>query len=466
MFSKETYVGRRAELCRRVGKGLILLPANPEVPNNYPNNTYYYRQDSTFRYYFGLDVPSLMGVLDAESGEAMLFGDDFTVEDIIWTGPMPTLSELGAEVGVEKCFPKAEVRTLLKKAIEQNRPVHYLPPYRAELKIELADLLGIRLAMLHERKSLDLMFAIAEMREKKSAEEVEALERAFKIGYQMHMTAMRMCRPGVVEREIAGRVEGIAKSYGQGVSFPTIVTQHGEILHNHNHDGVLEAGRLLLVDGGGESVEGYCSDHTRTYPVSGKFTDLQRDIYNIVLRAHGEVKDMIKPGTMYPEIHRAAYLSLADGLKGMGLIKSTPEVAVEAGAMYLFMPHGLGHGMGMDVHDLENIGERSFDFSTVAERAAKSATCIHRGTWRVEPGTVMSDEPGIYFIPALIDKMRSEGKFTDIVDYNALDAYRTFGGIRIEDDVLVTETGSRFIGDKLLPLTVEELEAVVGADYK
>ena len=466
MFSKETYVGRRAELCRRVGKGLILLPANPEVPNNYPNNTYYYRQDSTFRYYFGLDVPSLMGVLDAESGEAMLFGDDFTVEDIIWTGPMPTLSELGAEVGVEKCFPKAEVRTLLKKAIEQNRPVHYLPPYRAELKIELADLLGIRLAMLHERKSLDLMFAIAEMREKKSAEEIEALERAFKIGYQMHMTAMRMCRPGVVEREIAGRVEGIAKSYGQGVSFPTIVTQHGEILHNHNHDGVLEAGRLLLVDGGGESVEGYCSDHTRTYPVSGKFTDLQRDIYNIVLRAHGEVKDMIKPGTMYPEIHRAAYLSLADGLKGMGLIKSTPEVAVEAGAMYLFMPHGLGHGMGMDVHDLENIGERSFDFSTVAERAAKSATCIHRATWRVEPGTVMSDEPGIYFIPALIDKMRSEGKFTDIVDYNALDAYRTFGGIRIEDDVLVTETGSRFIGDKLLPLTVEELEAVVGADYK
>ena len=466
MFSKETYVGRRAELCRRVGKGLILLPANPEVPNNYPNNTYYYRQDSTFRYYFGLDVPSLMGLLDAESGEAMLFGDNFTVEDIIWTGPMPTLSELGAEVGVEKCFPKAEVRTLLKKAIEQNRPVHYLPPYRAELKIELADLLGIRLAMLHERKSLDLMFAIAEMREKKSAEEVEALERAFKIGYQMHMTAMRMCRPGVVEREIAGRVEGIAKSYGQGVSFPTIVTQHGEILHNHNHDGVLEAGRLLLVDGGGESVEGYCSDHTRTYPVSGKFTDLQRDIYNIVLRAHGEVKDMIKPGTMYPEIHRAAYLSLADGLKGMGLIKSTPEVAVEAGAMYLFMPHGLGHGMGMDVHDLENIGERSFDFSTVAERAAKSATCIHRSTWRVEPGTVMSDEPGIYFIPALIDKMRSEGKFTDIVDYNALDAYRTFGGIRIEDDVLVTETGSRFIGDKLLPLTVEELEAVVGADYK
>jgi Xaa-Pro aminopeptidase len=377
---------------------------------------------------------------------------------------MPTIAEQGAEVGVEKAFPMNDIRAVLRKAIEQNRPVHYLPPYRAELKISVADMLGIRLDMLHERKSLDLMFAVAEMREKKSAEEIEALERAFKIGYEMHMTAMRMCRPGVVEREIAGRVEGIAKSYGQGVSFPTIVTQHGEILHNHNHDGVLESGRLLLVDGGGESVEGYCSDHTRTYPVNGKFTDVQRDIYNIVLRAHSEVKDMIKPGTMYPEIHRASYLSLADGLKGMGLIKSTPEDAVDAGAMYMFMPHGLGHGMGMDVHDLENIGERSFDFSTVAERAAKSATCIHRATWRVEPGTVMSDEPGIYFIPALIDKFRGEGKFKDIVNYDLLDNYRTFGGIRIEDDVLVTESGSRFIGDKLLPLTVEELEAVVGKE--
>ena len=463
MFSKETYIGRRAELARRVGKGLILLPGNPEVPNNYPNNTYYFRQDSTFRYYFGLDVPSLVGLLDAESGEAYIFGDDFTVEDIIWTGPMPTIAEQAAEVGVERTAPLTELRGVLRKAIEQNRPVHYLPPYRAELKISMAELLGIRLDMLHERKSLDLMFAVAEMREKKSAEEIEALERAFKIGYQMHITAMGMCRPGVVEREIAGRLEGIAKSYGQGVSFPTIVTQHGEILHNHNHDGVLEAGRLLLVDGGGESVEGYCSDHTRTYPVSGKFSDLQRDIYNIVLRAHGEVKDMIKPGTMYPDIHRAAYLSLAEGLKGVGLIKTSAETAVDAGAMYLFMPHGLGHGMGLDVHDLENIGERSFDFSTVAERAAKSATCIHRSTWRVEPGTVMSDEPGLYFIPALIDKCRTEGKFTDIVNYDALDSFRNFGGIRIEDDVLVTETGSRFIGDKLLPLTVEELEAVVGS---
>ena len=462
MFTKETYVGRRAELCRRVGKGLILFPANPEVPNNYPNNTYYYRQDSTFRYFFGLDVPSLIGLIDAESGESMLFGDDFTVEDIIWTGPMPTIAEQAAEVGVEKSYPRKDIYAVLRKAIEQNRPVHYLPPYRAELKIELSDMLGIGLGMLHERKSLDLMFAVAEMREKKSAEEIEALERAFKIGYQMHMTAMRMCRPGVVEREIAGRVEGVAKSYGQGVSFPTIVTQHGEILHNHNHDGVLEAGRLLLVDGGGESVEGYCSDHTRTYPVNGKFSDRQKEIYNIVLRAHSQVKDMIKPGTMYPDIHRAAYLSLAEGLRSVGLVNGSAEDVVASGAMYMFMPHGLGHGMGMDVHDCEAMGERSFDFSGLLDRAAESATCVHRATWRVRPGTVMSDEPGLYFIPALIDKSRAEGLYKGIVNYDALDAYRNFGGIRLEDDILVTEDGCRFIGDKKIPITVEELEAVVG----
>ena len=279
MFSKETYIGRRAELARRVGKGLILLPGNPEVPNNYPNNTYYFRQDSTFRYFFGLDVPSLIGLIDAESGEAMLFGDDFTVEDIIWTGPMPTIAEQGAEVGVEKAFPLNDIRVVLRKAIEQNRPVHYLPPYRAELKISVAEMLGIRLDMLHERKSLDLMFAVAEMREKKSAEEIAALEEAFEIGYQMHTTAMLNTRPGRSEHEVAGMVDGMALRYGTGTSFTTILSQHGEVLHNHDHSGTMEAGRLLLCDAGGEHKNGYVSDHTRTFPVSGKFTQKQKDVY-------------------------------------------------------------------------------------------------------------------------------------------------------------------------------------------
>ena len=462
MFSAKTYTSRRTELRTKIGSGLILLPGNQQAPNNYPNNAYYYRQDSTFLYYFGLNIPSLVGLLDADTGEEMLFGDDFTVEDIIWMGPQPTLRELGSQVGIAKTYPLAELEKQLCDAIRLGRRIHYLPPYRGETKLQLSELLGIVPARLHDCKSVDLMLAVAEMREVKSAEEIEELERAFHIGYAMHTLAMKMCRPGIVEREIAGAIEGVTKSMGSGVSFPSIVSQHGETLHNVCADGVLEAGRLLLVDAGGETVDNYCSDHTRTYPVSGRFTPKQREIYEIVLAAHDRVAETVKPGMMYTDIHRTAYLTLAEGLKAAGLVKGSAEDAVAAGAMTLFMPHGLGHGIGMDVHDCEAMGERSFDFSAIAGRAAESATCIHRATWRVRPGTVMSDEPGIYFIPALIDKCRAEGLYAGIVDYEALDAYRDFGGIRIEDDLLVTDSGCRFIGDRKIPVTVDELEAAVG----
>ncbi len=462
MFSAKTYASRREVLRTKIGSGVILLPGNMPAPNNYPNNTYYFRQDSSFLYYFGLNIPSLVGVIDADTGEEMLFGDDFTVEDIIWTGPQPTLRELGAQVGIAAAHPMAELEKHLRKAIAQGRRIHYLPPYRGETKLQLSELLGIAPARLHEHKSVDLMLAVAEMREAKSAEEIDELERAFRIGYDMHTLAMKMCRPGVIEREIAGAIEGVAKSAGAGVSFPSIVSQHGETLHNLCADGVLEEGRLLLCDAGGETVGNYCSDHTRTYPVSGRFTPKQREIYEIVLAAHDRVAAIVKPGMMYTDIHNAACLTLAEGLVGAGLVRGSAEDAVAAGAMTLFMPHGLGHGLGMDVHDCEAMGERSFDFTSIADRAAESATCIYRAAWRVRPGTVMSDEPGIYFIPALIDKCRAEGKYAGIVDYDALEAYRDFGGIRIEDDLLLTDTGCRIIGDRKIPVTVDELEAVVG----
>lgn len=461
MFPSKTYAARRAMLRTKIGSGLILLPGNASAPNNYPNNAYYFRQDSSFRYYFGLNVPALVGVIDADSGEEMLFGDDFTVEDVIWTGPQPTLREMGAEAGITATYPAAALEAIVRRAITLGRRVHFLPPYRGETKLQLASLTGIAPALLHDYKSVELMFAVAEMREKKSAEEIEAMESAFTIGERMHTTAMAMCRAGVVEREIAGAIEGIAKSYGTGVSFSSIVSQHGETLHNLNADGVLENGRLLLCDAGAESVEGYCSDHTRTYPVSGRFTAKQKEIYNIVLAAHDQVACMVKPHIMYTEIHNTAYTTLAEGLAAVGLIKGSAADAVAAGVMTLFMPHGLGHGLGMDVHDCEAMGERSFDFSSIAERAATSATCIYRAAWRVEPGTVLTDEPGIYFIPALIDKCRAEGKYKGIVDYDALEAYRDFGGIRIEDDLLVTDTGCRMLGGRKIPITVEELEAVV-----
>ncbi|MGN0007818.1 MAG: aminopeptidase P family protein [Alistipes sp.] len=464
MFAANIYIERRAELARRIGKGLILVAGNMPSPNNYPNNAYYFRQDSTFLYYFGLNLPSLVGVIDAETGEASLYGDDFTVEDIIWTGPQPSLVELGAQVGVAErnCRPSAALRKATDDAKALGRRIHYLPPYRGETKIMLSELLGLGIEQLHAQKSVDLMFAVAEMREVKSSEEIAEFEKAFRIGYDMHLTAMRMCKAGVVEREIAGAIEGVAKSHGLGVSFPSIVSQHGETLHNLNCDGVLENGRLLLCDAGAESVSNYCSDHTRTYPVGGKFTARQRDVYDIVLRAHDEAPAYMRTGAMYADVHRAACLTLAEGLRSLGLINGSAEDAVEAGAMYLFMPHGLSHGLGMDVHDCEAMGERSFDFASIRERAEASATCIYRAAWRLRKGTVMSDEPGIYFIPALIDRSRSEGLYKGIVDYDALESYRDFGGIRIEDDIEVTDNGGRIIGDKPIPVTVAELEAAVG----
>ncbi len=463
MFAPSTYVERRQTLMKKIGSGLILLPGNTFSPNNYPNNAYYFRQDSTFRYFFGLNNPTLVGLIDADAGVSMLFGDDFTVEDIIWTGPQPTLRELGAEVGVTQTYPFAAVTEFLNRAVDQGRRIHFLPPYRGETKIQLQEWLGLTPTMVQQSRSVELMFAVAEMREKKSEEEIIEMEKAFQLGYQMHTLAMKMCRPGVVEREIAGAVEGIAKGYGQGVSFPTIVSQHGETLHNLNCDGVLEAGRLLLVDGGAETVSGYCSDHTRTYPVSGRFSDRQRDIYNIVLKAHDDVAAMVAPGMMYQEVHLAAYRSLAEGLIGVGLLKGSVDQLIESGAMTMLMPHGLGHGLGMDVHDCEAMGERSYDFSTLLDQAARSATCVHRATWRLEPGTVLTDEPGIYFIPALIDKCRAEGKYAGLVNYDLLADYYDFGGIRIEDDLLVTPTGNRMLGgEQHIPITIEELEEVVG----
>lgn len=464
MLRKSTYIARRAELARRIGDGIILIPGNLPSSNNYPNNAYYFRQDSCFLYFFGLWQEKLFGVIDAQSGESMLFGDDVSVDDIIWTGPQPLLKELGASVGVENCNPMSALHCFIEKAQQKGRRIHFLPPYRGDGKIQLSTLLGVSIERLHTLKSIEMMFAVAEMREVKSEEEIQALEDAFHIGYKMHTTAMRMCRAGVVEREISGAIEGIAKSMGLGVSFPSIVSQHGETLHNLTCDGVLENGRLLLVDAGGESLENYCSDHTRTYPVSGKFTDRQRDIYNIVLNAHQRMPEFMRSGAMYQQdVHMQAYRMLLDGLKGVGLIQGSTDAALASGAAYLFMPHGLGHGLGMDVHDCEGMGERSFDFSDLLEQAKLSGTCVHRSTWRLRTNTVTSDEPGIYFIPALIDKCRAEGKYKGIVNYDLLETFKDFGGIRIEDDVIVGENGGRFIGkEKKIPVTIEELEAVVG----
>ncbi len=458
MISMKSFVERRATLREKIGSGLILIPGNTLVPNSYPNNAYYFRQDSTFRYFFGLNIPSLFALIDVEAGDDMLFGDDYTVDDIIWTGPQPTLKELGATVGVSSTFPAAALQECVAKALRAGRRVHYLPPYRGEGKLQLSELLGLAPSMLHTYKSLDMMFAVAEMREVKSDEEIASMQEAFKIGYKMHTTAMGMCRAGLCEREIAGTIEGIVRSIGQGVAFQSICTQHGETLHNINQDGILEDGRLFLCDAGGENLDGYCSDHTRTYPVSGKFSPLQRDIYNIVLAAHDHINEVARP-MAYADLHVEAFKIMAAGLKDVGLVNGSVEEILESKAMTLFMPHGLGHGLGLDVHDCEGFGERSFDFSEFAERASESGTCIYRKDWRLRPGAVITNEPGIYFIPALIDQSRANGLYTGVVNYDKLEGLRDFGGIRIEDDLLITQDGNLVLGDKHIPTSVEDIEA-------
>ena len=464
MFAKEIYLQRRRRLCEKVGRGLILLPGNVEMPMSYEGNSFDFRQDSTFLYYFGLDAPSLAGVLDAETGESMLFGNDPSLEDLIWTGPQPTLRESAAAAGVGDTRPLSDLQAVIAAAEAHGRKVHYLPPYQGEITIFLSKLLRIPVSKIFDGKSADLMFAVAEMRERKEECEIEELQRAFEIGYEMHTTAMGLCRAGVRENEIIATIDNIPKLLGGwGVSFPSIVTQHGETLHHRQSRDMLEEGRLLLVDAGGERASHYCSDHTRTYPVGGRFSERQRDIYNIVLEAHDRVPEILRTGMMYVELHRAACTILAEGLRGVGLIRCNAEDAVAAGVIgELFMPHGLGHGIGLDVHDFQAIGERSFDFGPFAERAAASATCAHRATWRLNEGTVLSDEPGIYFIPALIDKVRADGKFRDMVNFDLLESFKDFGGIRIEDDLLVTADGCEIIGDRRIPSTVAELEAVVG----
>ncbi len=462
MISKKSFIERRATLRAKIGSGLILIPGNCPVPNSYKNNAYYFRQDATFRYLFGLNAESLFAVIDVEAGEDILFGDDYTVSDIIWMGPQPTIKELGESVGVNQTAPMSALASVVRKAISAGRKVHYLPPYRAETKLQLSDLLGIAPSMLHSYKSLDLMFAVAEMREIKSEEEIASMQNAFHIGYKMHTTAMGMCRAGVSEREISGALEGVARSMGQGVSFPSICSQHGETLHNIRQDGILEDGKLFLCDGGAENLDGYCSDHTRTYPVSGKFSALQRDLYNIVLKAHDHIIEVARP-MRYMDLHLTAYRSMAEGLKGMGLLSGSLDQIMESGAMGLFMPHGLGHGLGMDVHDCEAIGERSFDFSEFTDRAAESATCIQRSSWILRPGAVITDEPGLYFIPALIDQSRGEGLYKGVVNYDKLEGLRDFGGIRIEDDLVITQDGNYVMGDKHIPTSVEQIEEFMAA---
>lgn len=460
MFSKETYTSRRQTLKELVKDGLILLFGNNESPCNYPNNGYSpFRQDSSFLYYFGLQESGLIGVIDADSGEEWLLGDDVDVEDIVWYGSVPTIGSLAETVGVSNSARRAHIAKLVDDAKKQNRRIHFLPPYRHDIKIDIMDLVGIHPSQQAQAASLDLINAVVKMRSRKSEEEIEELERAAVIGYEMHTKAMRLIRPGRTEKFIAGQIDGTALSYGAHHSFPTIFSQHGEIMHGAPSMNRLESGRLVLCDCGGETINNYCSDNTRTMPVNGKYTQRQKEIYDIVDECHDLALEVSKPGVKYFDVHLAVCRRMTERLKELGLMKGDVDDAVEQGAHAMFLPHGLGHMMGMDVHDMEGLGQIhvGFDEETRPRLEQFGTNCLRMGR-RLEEGFVITDEPGIYFIPALIDDWKAKGHCKDFINYDLLETYKDFGGIRIEDDILITENGCRFIGEKVIPYHTADVE--------
>lgn len=457
MFEKETYIRRRAQLKKLVGNGLVVLFGNNESPANYPANGYApFRQDSSFLYYFGQHRDGLVGVIDIDNDEEWLFGDDIDVEDIVWMGYTPSVADLAAEVGVSKTAPLKNLNSQISNLKSQK--IHFLPPYRHDTKIQIMDLLGIHPSQQKEKASLDLIKAVVKMRATKEPQEIEAIEKACDVGYAMHTTAQLLIKPGVTERFIGGQVDGIARSLAQGVSFATIFSQHGEIMHGNPSDAPLEDGRLVLCDAGCE-LNDYCSDNTRTMPVNGKFTQRQLEIYSIVEACHDYVLEVAKPGVKYADVHFAVCRLMTDRLKELGLMKGDTEEAVRAGAHAMFLPHGLGHMMGMDVHDMEGLGQIyvGFDEETRPNLEQFGTNCLRMGR-KLEPGFVVTDEPGIYFIPHLIDLWKKEGHCKEFLNFDLLETYKDFGGIRIEDDLLITEDGCRFMGSKRIPYHPQELE--------
>lgn len=462
MFESSIYKQRRDELKDRVWEGLILILGNDEAAMSYPSNTYKFRQDSSFLYFFGLNMPGFAGVLDVDSGKEYLFGNDVDIDDIIWMGPQPSVKELGAKVGIKNTKPFAKLADLLREAISEGRKVHFLPPYRYRNMQLLEDLLGIHHSQLKNYASLELIQAVVNLRSVKDEYEIAEITKACNIGYEMHTAAMRNCREGVKEQYIAGLIEGIAASYGSMVSFPVILSQNGETLHNHNHSQLLQKGRLMLTDAGAENNMNYCSDFTRTIPVGGKFTSRQKEIYNIVLAANNKALEISRPGITYMSVHLEVCKVIANGLKELGLMKGNVDEAVAAGAHALFLPHGLGHMMGLDVHDMEDLGQIHVGYDEETRPSATFGTSSLRMGRELQPGFVVTDEPGCYFIPALIDQWRAKGMHKDFLNYDKIEGYKDFGGIRLEDDVLITENGCRLLGDKRAPITVEEVEAIVG----
>jgi len=460
LFSEITYLSRRKLLANHVQNGLIVLLGNNEAPMNYFDNTYPFRQDSTFLYFFGLNKPGLAGTVDCETGVSQLYGDDPTIDEIVWTGPQQSLEEMGSQVGVPSTHKFVELNSVIDKAISQKRTIHFLSPYRDDHLVLLSEVMDIPASMVKNSFSQKLTEGIVAQRLYKSDKEVAEIEHAVNITGEMHVTAMKMAKPGIKEQNIASKLLEIATSYGGFYSFPPIVTINGETLHNHYYGNTLSKGDLLLVDSGAENDMGYAGDMTRTFPVGQKFTSRQKSLYQIVLDAHLDAVASLRPGITFKQVHLIAAKTLVEGLKKLNLMKGDTEDSVAAGAHAMFFQCGLGHLMGLDVHDMENLGEQNVGYTPDMIKSTQFGLKSLRLGRNLEQGIVLTVEPGIYIIPSLIDLWKTDKKFSEFINYTELEKYRDFGGIRIEEDFLITETGSRLLG-KEVPKTIAEVEATI-----
>lgn len=451
-------MARRQALSRLVESGLVLLFGNNDSPANYPSNAYKFRQDSAFLYFFGQHRDGLVGVIDVDQHTETLVGNEIDIDDIVWFGSVKSVSAMAEECGVGATAPMSSLADMVQKALKAGRQVHFLPPYRYDTQIQIMDLTGIHPSKQREAASMPLIQAVIKLRSTKSAEEIAEIERACAIGYKMHVTAMKMCRPGVTEQAIGGAIDGVAYAEGCMPSFQSIVTMHGEIMHGNPSPRQLESGRLMLCDAGAETNENYCSDNTRTTPISGHYTQRQRDIYSIVSDCHDLVLDVARPGVKWWDVHFDVCRLMTNRLKELGLMKGDTEEALRAGAHALFLPHGLGHMMGMDVHDMEGLGQTNVGYDDEVRPSSQFGTASLRFARKLEPGFVVTDEPGIYFIPDLIDLWKREGHNAEFLDFEEIEKFKDFGGIRIEDDVLITENGCRFLGEQRIPYHMDEVE--------
>ena len=457
MFSADIYIERRKSLRTDVQAGVILFLGNEESPMNYADNQYPFRQDSSFLYFFGLDCPGLAAVIDVDQGTECMFGDDLTVDDIVWTGPQPTLKEKCRKTGISETAGLDKLPDVLNKAAKQGREIHFLPQYRPENVLKIQQLLGIHPSAITGHVSKPLIRAVVVQRSIKSGQEIAKIEAALDISYEMQTLAMKMSKPGVYERQVASAMEAVVLSHGSVLSFPTIFSIHGETLHNHYHGNQMQTGDMAVNDSGAESALHYASDITRTVPVSGRFSQRQKEIYAIVLDAQERAIEAVKPGVEFREIHLLACRELASGLKDLGLMKGDIEQAVQAGAHTLFFQCGLGHMLGLDVHDMEGLGEEYVGYTDTIKRNPEFGFKSLRLAKALEPGFVITVEPGIYFIPELIDRWKATQKNSQYINYESVEAYRDFGGIRLEDDVLVSDSSYQVLG-RQIPKTINEVE--------